>query len=124
MVWMVAALLMTAAVFSCSSATKILGLKKNYLDPDMAARRNMDELKPLLKLSEQQKKDLYDLHRHYYKSMLTDLKDYDDHDIDGHELESRSRLLGFKTVRKAQGILTPGQLPKYRQWAKREGIIK
>ena len=121
---MAALLLCVVAVFSCSSTMKTLGLKKKKFDPGMAASRNMDVLKPLLDLSDQQEKDLYGLHRSYYRSLLSDLRDYEDKDIDGHELELRARVLGFKTVRKAQQMLTPPQFEKYHEWAKREGIIK
>ena len=122
--WIAALLLSTAMVLSCSGTMKTLGLKKKHFDPNTAASRNMEVLKTALDLSEQQEKDLYQLHRSYYKSLLSDLKDYEDRDIDGHELELRARVLGFKTTRKAQQMLTPPQFQKYRQWAKREGIIK
>ena len=112
------------AVFSCGGTMKKLGLKKKKFDPNLAAARNMEILKPALDLSQQQEKDLYQLHRSYYKDLLSDLKDYEDKDIDGHELEVRAKLLGFKTVRRAQQMLTPPQFEKYRQWAKQEGIIK
>jgi hypothetical protein len=121
---MAALLLCVASVFSCGSTMKAMGLKKKKFDPNMAASRNMEVLKSALDLSEQQEKDLYQLQRRYYKSLLSDLKDYEDRDIDGHELEVRASVLGFKTVRKAQQMLTPPQFEKYRKWAKQEGIIK
>jgi len=124
--WIIVALWIAGAmaILSCSGTIRSMGSKKFYLDPSTAAKKNMEELKPLLGLSEEQEKDLYDLHRRYYKSTLSDLDDYEDKDIDGHELESRARVLGFKTVQKAQKMLNPDQSAKYRQWAQREGIIK
>lgn len=125
-VWIIVALWIAGAmaILSCSGSMRSMGSKKFYLDPSTAAKKNMEELKPLLGLSEEQEKDLYDLHRRYYKRTLSDLDDYEDKDIDGHELESRARVLGFKTVQKAQKMLSPDQSAKYRQWAQREGIIK
>lgn len=111
-VCMATLLICIAALFSCGSTMKAMGLKKKKFDPDMAASRNMNVLKPALDLSEQQEKDLYQLHRRYYKNLLSDLKDYEDRDIDGHELEVRAKVLGFKTVRKAQQMLTPPQFEK------------
>ncbi len=113
-----------ATLFSCSSALKIMGFESRKFDPDDAAMRNMATLKSALDLSEQQEKDLYRLHRKYYKRLLSDMKRYEDSAIDGHELELRARVLGFKTVRKAQQLLSPPQFEKYRQWARQEGIIK
>jgi len=123
-VFMLVLLYCLAALLACGSTLKKLGIEKKKFDPDEAATRNMAVLKPALDLSEQQEEEIYRLHRNYYKSLLSDMKHYENGDIDGHELELRARVLGFKTVRKAQKVLTPPQFEKYRQWARQEGIIK